>query len=113
MSKKINHQFHCSRMMLPEHCSVLREHSVELERKENFLIPNHDEQQLEECQQLLEQALADGLELSFMLVTASGREAIRGVPLRFEQYPPSILVSSVSQGLIRVDIEKVISVKTA
>ena len=98
-------------MMLPEHCSVLREHSAGLEREENCYLPAHDEQLLEECQQILEQALAGSLELSFTVVTSSGREIITGVPLRFEQLSAAIVIDRGGSTLQKIDIGDIVSLK--
>lgn len=60
MSEKIWRQFGCSKMMLPEHCTMLREQTAADEWTQNHPLPACDEQLQEEQQRTLEAALAEG-----------------------------------------------------
>jgi hypothetical protein len=85
MSKKINQQFNCSKMMLPEHCGQLREHSAAYENAEACSSPCFDEQLREEQQHTLDQALLAGQMIVVTIINSSGTHTFRGVPLRIDQ----------------------------
>lgn len=85
MSKKINQQFNCSKMMLPEHCGQLREHSAAYEKVEAGRKPCFDEQLREEQQRTLDQALFAGQMIVVTILNSSGSHTFRGVPLRIDQ----------------------------
>ncbi len=85
MSKKINQQFNCSKMMLPEHCGQLREHSAAYEKAEACSRPCFDEQLREEQQRTLDQALITGQIIVVTVINSSGSHTFRGVPLRIDQ----------------------------
>ncbi len=93
MSKKISQQFACSRMMLPEHCSSLRQHAASVKRAEEQRQSLTDEQLQAEQQQLLESAICHKLSLEFTLLEESGRCRISGVPCRID----------VTAGMIYID----------
>lgn len=84
MSKKINQQFLCSRMMLPEHCSGLNEHAFRKKWEENHRRPDMDDQLQEQLQQELEQALAKQQALKITFLDYSGYHTYIGVPLRID-----------------------------
>jgi hypothetical protein len=85
MSKKINQQFTCSKMMLPEHCGQLREHSAAYEKVEACSRPCFDEQLHEEQQRVLDQALLAGQKILVTIIDSSGSHTFCGVPLRIDQ----------------------------
>jgi hypothetical protein len=85
MSKKINQQFSCSKMMLPEHCGQLREHSAAYENAEACSRPCFDQQLREEQQHTLDQALLTGLMIVVTVINSSGTHTFCGVPLRIDQ----------------------------
>ncbi len=85
MSKKINQQFNCSKMMLPEHCGQLREHSAAYERAEARSRPCFDEQLRDEQQRTLDQALLTGQMIAVTIINSSGSHTFSGVPLRIDQ----------------------------
>ncbi len=82
MSKKITRQFLCSKMMLPEHCSGLKEYAARKQWEENCRRPNLDEQLQEELQQAFEQALAKKQILKITILNDSGYRTYSGIPLR-------------------------------
>lgn len=84
MSKKINQQFLCSRMMLPEHCSGLNDYTLRKKWAENHRRPDLDDQQQEQLQYELEQALAEQQELIITVLNESGYHTCIGVPLRID-----------------------------
>lgn len=92
MSKKINQQFNCSKMMLPEHCGQLREHSVAYERAEAGSRPCFDEQLREEQQRTLDQALLAGQMIVVTIINSSGPHTFRGVPLRIDQISGCLVI---------------------
>jgi len=81
MSKKLNQQFACSKMMLPEHRSGLQEQDAKNHRAEESSRPELDEQERERLQHVFEQALAGSRVLKVTLFTGTGRETFTGVPL--------------------------------
>ncbi len=81
MSKKINQQFACSKMMLPEHRGSLQEHCRQSSRAEESSRPDLDEQERERLQQIFEQALAGKRALQVTVFTGTGRESFTGIPL--------------------------------
>ena len=54
MSSKMYHQFACSSMLLPEHRELLNRLQRESRRQEEIRLPDFDQQQQEEWQQLLD-----------------------------------------------------------
>jgi hypothetical protein len=85
VSKKINQQFNCSKMMLPEHCGQLREHGAAYEKAEACRRPCFDQQLREEQQRTLDQALQTGQMIVVTIINNSGTHTFRGVPLRIDQ----------------------------
>ncbi len=82
MSKKINRQFSCSKMMLPEHRAGLQQHASQKQWEEDHRRPLFDEQRQEELQQILEQALLNRQSLKLTILNGSGYKTCRGIPLR-------------------------------
>lgn len=102
MSKKINQQFNCSKMMLPEHCGSLREHVENLKREEIYRLPVIDEQLWEEQQRMLGQALFAGHRVRITIINSSGSHTYRGVPLRIDQVAGIIVVNIGKTGLLKI-----------
>lgn len=80
MSKKINQQFNCSKMMLPEHCGQLREHSAGLKIDSQKAFVETDEQLLEEWQQIFDLAFAKKLPLTIVYNEAGEAKTVTGTP---------------------------------
>lgn len=108
MSKKINQQFNCSKMMLPEHCGSLREHNDRLERKEIYRRPIIDEQLWEEQQRILGQALLTGHQIMITIINSSGYHTYRGVPLRIDQITGFILIANGEQQPFKIRATEII-----
>jgi hypothetical protein len=81
MSKKINRQFACSRMMLPEHSGTLEEHNSSAAWDETHRRPHLDEQRQEEMQQILARAILNRLKIKLIILNGSGYHTYCGVPL--------------------------------
>jgi len=96
MSKKLNQQFACSKMMLPEHRGSLQEHNTQLRRDEKNSRPVLDEQQWERLQQIFESSLAEGRALKVTLINGTGRETFTGIPLSSDPTAGRITFSSGS-----------------
>ena len=101
MSKKIARQFDCSRMMLPEHCSCLRQYTTGLKKEENCPA-EPDEQLLEERQNLLERALAEKIMLKITIIDDKERSTIAGIPAAIDQTGGTIVVAVEGSGRIRI-----------
>ncbi len=108
MSKKINQQFHCSKMMLPEHCGKLRDHADRLEREEIYRRPVIDEQLWEEQQRILGQALFTGQQIMITIINSSGYHTYRGVPLRIDQIAGFILIENGEQRPFKIRATEII-----
>ncbi len=80
MSKKITHRFLCSKMMLPEHCSKLREYTAKNRWEKDHRRPDLDEQFQQELQQILTEACKTCKLLRVVLLEESGYRTITGVP---------------------------------
>ncbi len=72
MSKKLNNQFICSRMMLPEHVRALSKYEQESKLKELCKRPELDEQRLEEFDRVLQRAIKEELLVRVMVLTERG-----------------------------------------
>ncbi|MCJ7806040.1 MAG: YolD-like family protein [Clostridia bacterium] len=94
MSSKINQQFACSKMMLPEHRVSLRDQSTKAQWKETHRRPLFDEQRQDELQQILGQAILKRQTLQFTILNSSGYRIYSGVPLRIEQTAGKIILDT-------------------
>ncbi len=94
MSKKLNQQFSCSKMFLPEHRASLQQRSEKLQQDEDRRRPILDEQRQEELQQILEQAILNKQPLKLIVLNGSGYESCYGVPLRCDTATGIITVDS-------------------
>ncbi len=104
MSKKLNQQFACSKMMLPEHRGSLQERTVRSRRLEESSRPEFDEQERERLQQVFEQALDGRSALKVTVLTGKGRDTFIGVPLHSDSASGNIAfrVGSSQPKLVRV-----------
>ncbi len=93
MSKKMDQQFACSKMMLPEHRGCLRDKRARDRRAEENSRPDLDEQERERLQRVFEEALALRRVLQVTFFTATGRETFTGVPLRSDSAGNRIIFS--------------------
>ncbi len=105
MIRKIDQQFSCSKMMLPEHRTNLERHCEELIREEELRRPQLDEQRREEMQRLLEQALQTGQSLKIDTMDSYSRCCYRGLPLRCDP--------ATGQITIRTDRGKTLKLKAS
>ncbi len=108
MSKKITQQFLCSKMMLPEHCSNLREHNTKNRWEENHRRPDFDEQFQEELQQILLEACASLKLLRVVLLEESGYRTITGVPRHTDPESGIIYFDTGEPKMIPVRAEAII-----
>ncbi len=113
MSKKLTHQFLCSRMMLPEHCSGLQKHADQLDWDEIHRYPELDEQRQEEMQQVFEQALAGQTAVEITTLTNSGYRFYRGIPLRIDQAHGLVYLRDKEGKLIKIPSRETIGVNPA
>ncbi len=110
MSKKINQQFACSRMMLPEHCDSLRQHTAAVQRAEEQGRPLTDEQLRAEQQRLLEEALYCKLRLKFTLLDETGRSSLSGLPCRVDETAGTIYIDTGSGKPVKIKAASVIGI---
>ncbi len=96
MSKKLNQQFSCSKMFLPEHRASLKQRNEKLQRDEDHRRPILDEQRQEELQQILEQAISNKQPLKLIALNDSGYRSYHGVPLRCDTAAGIIIIDSGS-----------------
>lgn len=96
MSKKINQQFACSKMMLPEHRGGLQQHRNQKDQDEENSRPHFDEQHWERLQQLYEEALSGRRTLEVTVFTQNGRKTFTGIPWRGDPAAGKISFSSGS-----------------
>lgn len=81
VSKKLNQQFACSRIILPEHRDQLKGQRREMDEREKYRVPLFDEQQREEFDSLLTRSLRFGLLLKVTFLKGErekSRALIRG-----------------------------------
>lgn len=82
MSKKINRQFDCSMMMLPEHRGLLQQQAARNRHEEKNRRPHLDEQEHARLQHVLEQAMLQKKPLAITFINEGERRVCRGIPLR-------------------------------
>ncbi|HSW35258.1 MAG TPA: YolD-like family protein [Candidatus Limnocylindrales bacterium] len=82
MSKKINQQFNCSKMMLPEHRERLQKQTALSRWKEEHHRPVLDEQQQELLQHIFEQSLLHRQKIKITVLNENGYQVLEGVPLK-------------------------------
>jgi len=113
MSKKINQQFACSKMMLPEHRGSLQEQSAAVKRADESSRPELDQQERERLQQIFEQALHVRRALRVTVFTETGREIFTGIPLRVDPAGGKIIFSSGSTGVRAIRTADIVHLELA
>jgi len=113
MSEKLRRQFACSKMMLPEHCAMLKEQAIAEYRAENNRVPETDEQLQEEQQYILEKARAGGRTVIIKTLDSSGYNHYAGTPLRCDSTRGRILIRTVADYDLEVSAAEVISIMLA
>lgn len=112
MSGKLFRQFCCSKMMLPEHCNLLKEHCASAEWNENHRRPDHDEQLQEELQQVLDEAMAERRPLNIKYLDESGYHIYSGVPRRCDPAAGKIFFSAVSGTVCIISASEIVEIKS-
>ncbi|MEW5784577.1 MAG: YolD-like family protein [Bacillota bacterium] len=111
MSKKLTHQFGCSRMMLPEHRGQLQRHREQTRQREEYRRPLFDEQQQEQFQHALEQSLRHGLPLQVTVVlTGSGRRTFTGTVSRTDPVAGRIFLNT-ADGILAISTRQIIVIE--
>lgn len=110
MSKKLNHQFACSKMMLPEHWAMLREQTLAEYRAESSRVPETDEQLHEEQQYILEDARSGEKTVTIKTMGSGGYKYCTGIPLRCDAARGSIFIRTVAGQNLEVTAADVISI---
>lgn len=113
MSEKLRRQFACSKMMLPEHCTMLREQALAEYRAENNSVPETDEQLQEEQQYILEAARSKGKTVTIKILDSSGYKHYTGIPLRCDSARGRILIRTLAGYDLEVSAAEVISIMFA
>lgn len=113
MSEKLRRQFACSKMMLPEHCTMLREQALAEYRAENNRVPETDDQLRAEQQYILEDARAGGKTVIIKTPGNSGYNHYAGTPLRYDSASGRILIRTVTGDGLEVPAAEVISIRLA
>jgi hypothetical protein len=109
MSKKLLNQFHCSRMMLPEHRQKLKEHQEKTAFKEKYPLPLLDEQQWEEFQHLLHQSIQIGVKLKITVLTSRGYSAITGVVTKVDAVSNQIVLTT-ARGTEKIAVKQLVDI---
>lgn len=109
MSKKIQNQFACSGLMLPEHRAQLTARHRK-KRKDAFLPSLLDEQQHEIFQSLLERSLRCGLEIHITVLTAQGEAEITGVVQKTDPLTGRIYLSA-GNTILTIQAGKVVKIR--
>lgn len=109
MMKKLDNQFACSRMMLPEHREHLEAHYQKLQR-ENYHLPSLDEQQYELFERTLIQSLNFGLEIQITLLAGGQLLTLEGVVKNINLLSGQIILLN-KDGTKAVTIKNIIDVK--
>jgi hypothetical protein len=111
MSKKIYHQFTCSRMMLPEHRERLRQQQARRQWDEKHRRPLLDDQQKEAFQQALERSMREGRPLKLTVLDSSGCRHLAGTVIRLEPWAGRFRFRTAA-GEITILIDEVIHAET-
>jgi len=94
VSRKLNQQFNCSKMMLPEHRSSLEQQILRERCDRELRYPAFDEQELDRLQQQLDLALANKQPIRVTVLENSVCQIYSGVPLRIDQGTGIIVLST-------------------
>ncbi|NLL57348.1 MAG: YolD-like family protein [Firmicutes bacterium] len=103
--QKLNNQFLCSRMMLPEHVEALAQYNKE-RQKEEITIPSVDEQELELWERRIIQSLELGKEITITYLANSEIKSVSGVVKRVNRSAGMILIAGK-----RIEMGKVVEIK--
>ncbi len=106
MSKKMNQQFACSSMMLPEHRGRLNRERKETRWQEEHRRALLDEQEQERFQRALEQSLQQGIPLKLTVLNNSGYHHLWGRVVKLEPWAGRIrlLTSDLIETVLIDDI---------
>jgi|GEM_PF-389806 len=110
MSRKFSDQFLCSRMMLPEHREGLNRRMGQMDRREKYSRPLWDEQQWEQFQLLLEEALEQRLMVELIRVKEEVHESITGILKKADNLTGLIFVQTEKE-IIKVKAADVIALQ--
>ncbi len=113
MSRKFNQQFSCSKMMLPEHRGSLQRHDAKSRWDQKHRRPVPDEQEQEQRQQILEQALANKQAITITVLTENGRQAYSGIPLRGDPATGTIILAAESGRCRAIRVADVVCLEQA
>ncbi|MGF7186679.1 hypothetical protein GGQ84_002804 [Desulfitispora alkaliphila] len=108
MSKKLLDQFNCSKMMLSEHRSALKNH------KHKPIPPQKDnisEELAQEFQYLITESLATGRELKIVSSWQDTREELKGKVIQLNSFQKVIHLQSCSGKIHRLKIQHILSVE--
>ena len=105
MVNKLNNQFLCSRMMLPEHVRELRKQAYEAEIQEISKIPELDEQRLEEMDKILKKAIKKNLPVRITVMNPKGPNIYKG-KVKIERGKAILMEQSIT-----IDLSKVINIE--
>lgn len=110
MSRKFSDQFLCSRMMLPEHREGLNRRTEQITRQEKYTRPLWDEQQWEQFQLLLQEALEQRLVVEIVRVKEEIHESIIGTLKKADNVTGLIFVQTENK-ITKVKSEDVLSLQ--
>lgn len=110
MSSKVYHQFACSSMLLPEHRELLNRLQRESRRQEEIRLPDFDQQQQEEWQQLLERSWRENRPLRVTYLNGTGCITRRGPALPPLSHPPRLRLKT-EQGPVTIPAGLVIALE--
>lgn len=113
MSEKLRRQFACSKMMLPEHCTMLREQALAEYRAENNRVPETDEQLQEEQQYILEDARCGEKTVIIKTADSSGYNHYAGIPLRCDSTRGIIYIRTLAGYNLEIAAAKVVNIMLA
>ena len=111
MSKKMTHQFNCSKMMLPEHHSTLQKHEADIRSREKYRRPSLDEQRQEELQYLFEAALLQGRQLKITVLKENGYQTYSGLPRPGQGNPGFLNLRSMGGKQKNIRLTEIVDIK--
>jgi hypothetical protein len=108
--KKMNDQFLCSRMMLPEHRKALSQRQQKIREAEDRRIPLFDEQELELWEWFLRQSLEQGTKITVSYLSEGGEKIVSGVALK-NDIPGGMIIMAGKKSRVRVEVKKILSIE--
>lgn len=108
MNRKFSDQFLCSRMMLPEHREGVNRRIRKIDQQGKYSRPLWDEQQWEQFQLLLQQALEQRLLVEITRAKEDVHESISGTLKKADNLTGLIFVQTEEE-IIKIKAEDVIS----